>query len=114
MFANTLPARRRRVAAVRPGDQDFDRVIGAGMIEWAADLTGGLLVIPKFVRGEELAHTVLTAGAPVLAAGEAEIVGIVGNYLLLELNRHSGHYRPDAARPHPGLRAFAAADIRRL
>ena len=120
MFKNALPTRlaeelaaaaRLGVVPIRPGDPTFEQVIGAGTIKWVVNLAGELSVMPKFVSGEEIAHTILTAGAPVLAAGEAEIVGTAGQYLLLDLNRHSGHYRPDAASVRIGLRAFAAAGI---
>ncbi len=120
VFENALSARlteelaataRLGVVPIRLGEPTFEQVIGAGMINWVVSLAGELLGIPKFVSGEEVAHTILTAGAPVLAAGEAEIVGTSGQYLLLDLKRHSGHCRPDAASVRVGLRAFAAAGI---
>lgn len=110
----TGEAKRFGVTALRVGEPGFDQVVASGTVKWAVTLANELVLIPKFVRSVEIAHTALTGGAPVLAAGEAEIVGAAGNYALLEINRHSGHYQPDAASLRIGRQAFAAAGIVQL
>lgn len=39
-------------------------------------------------------------------AGEAEIVGEVSQYLMLEINNNSGHYQPSLASLEKGKQAF--------
>ncbi|MFN8541688.1 MAG: hypothetical protein U0232_29945 [Thermomicrobiales bacterium] len=77
-------------------------------------LANELLFIPKIVRSDEIAHTVLARGGPVLAVGEAELVGSEGRYLLIEITNHSGHYLPDADSLKIGLAAFIHAGIDQL
>ncbi len=123
MFHNTLPDRLREelqvaielgISPLRVGDPGFDRVVAAGTVKWAVTVEGELLVIPKFVQGQELAHTVLTNGGPVLAAGEVEIVRTNGQYGVLDINAHSGHYQPDRASLRLGEQAFVNRGIMRL
>jgi hypothetical protein len=70
-----------------------------------------LFVIPKFIQGQEISHTVLTNGEPVLAAGEADIAGDDGEYYLLNINNHSGHYQPSLNSLEIGKEAFIASGI---
>lgn len=52
--------------------------------------------MPKFVNGQEISHSVLTRGAWVQAAGEADIAGSAADgYLGLDINDHSGHFFED-------------------
>jgi hypothetical protein len=41
-----------------------------------------------------------------LAAGEAEIVGSNGLYILLTISNHSGHFRPTSESLELGITAF--------
>jgi hypothetical protein len=102
------------VAPLRVGDPGFDQVVIGGTIKWAVTVEGELLIVPKHIKGQELAHTVLTNGGPVLAAGEAEIAGTDGQYVVIEINDHSGHYRPDRASLRLGVQAFEERGITRL
>ena len=123
MFHNTLADRLQEeleqaawlgVSPLRVGDPGFAGVAMEGTVKWAVTVAGELLIIPKSVRGEELPHTVLTNGEPVLAAGEAEIARTDGQYALIDINHHSGHYRPDRHSLTLGERAFAAQGVARL
>jgi len=102
------------VAPLRVGDPGFDQVIIGGTIKWAVTVEGELLIVPKYVKGEELAHAVLTNGGPVLAAGEAEIAITDGQYVVIEINNYSGHYHPDRASLRLGEQAFEVRGIARL
>jgi hypothetical protein len=91
----------------------FDSVISAGTIKWAIDETGTLLVIPKNVNGSEIYHSVLTNGAPVVAAGEAEIAGDkTSSYFLLTISNYSGHYKPTGDTVDLGVAAFKKAGVK--
>ncbi len=85
-------AQRLGVKPIRGTGSEFEQAINEGTIKWAVTQDGDLLVMPKYVQGQELAHTVLTNGQPVLAAGEAEIAGTEGQYVGIEINNHTGHY----------------------
>ncbi|MFJ7490052.1 hypothetical protein ACIQZB_02160 [Streptomyces sp. NPDC097727] len=61
-------------------------------MKWAVLEDGQLMIMPKRVGGNELSHPVLSGGAKVQAAGEAQISGAGGQYFGLEINSHSGHY----------------------
>ncbi|MFF3918954.1 hypothetical protein ACFYZB_36995 [Streptomyces sp. NPDC001852] len=68
--------------------------------------------MPKFVNGQEISHSVLTRGAPVRAAGEADIAGSAGDgYFGLDINNHSGHFLPSSESLEIGKEAFAAAGV---
>ncbi|MFH8578870.1 hypothetical protein [Streptomyces zaomyceticus] len=53
----------------------------------------------------------LTNGAPVRAAGEAEIAGGGGNYFGMEINNRRGHYWPSQESLEIGKEAFDRAGI---
>lgn len=114
-FSNQLPDRLDRelsranelgIIPIKVGDPKFDPVINQGTIKWAVTIEGELFVVPKFVGGEEIPHTVLTQCQPVLAAGEAEIVGERGEYILLEINNYSGHFQTTPKSLEIGKTAF--------
>jgi hypothetical protein len=60
-------------------------------VKWVITSDEELLVIPKYVNGEEIAHAVIS-NKPVLAAGEADVAGQSGGYFGLEITEHSGHF----------------------
>ncbi|MGW7135597.1 putative T7SS-secreted protein [Streptomyces xanthophaeus] len=120
LFDNRMPgeladeladAERLGVKPIRAGDAGFDDIINSGTVKWAVTEEGELVFIPKHVQGTELKHPVLTNGAPVRAAGEAEIAGSSGNYFGMEINNQSGHYWPSQESLDIGKEAFERAGI---
>ncbi|MFB6615788.1 putative T7SS-secreted protein [Streptomyces sp. NPDC056367] len=120
LFENRMPeqladeladAERLGVKPIRAGDEGFDDIINSGTVKWAVTEEGELVFIPKHVQGTELKHPVLTNGAPVRAAGEAEIAGSGGNYFGMEINNQSGHYWPSPESLDIGKEAFERAGI---
>ncbi|MFI7275725.1 DUF6531 domain-containing protein [Streptomyces sp. NPDC049879] len=121
LFTNRMPgdlggelrlAEDLGVTPLRPGGAAFDEAINSDAVKWAVLENGDLVVIPKFVQGQELAHSVLSRGNPVRAAGEANIAGgsDIG-YWGAEISNHSGHFMPDNDSLQVGLDAFGAAGI---
>ncbi|MFE1347384.1 putative T7SS-secreted protein [Streptomyces sp. NPDC058757] len=104
-------AERLGVKPLRVGEDGFDEAVNGGTIKWAVTEDGELLIIPKHVQGTELKHPVLTGGAPVRAAGEAEIAGGGGQYFGMEINNQSGHYWPSTESLTIGKEAFERAGI---
>lgn len=106
-------AERLGVKPMSPADGRFDEMLeGAdGQVKWAVLENGQLVVIPKYAGGEEIKHTVLSGGQPVLAAGEANIAGGSGGYYGLEINYNSGHYLPSTESLQTGVDAFARFGI---
>jgi hypothetical protein len=119
-FPNQLPerlpgelaeAQRLRVKPMKPSDPGFESVANSGSVKWVVTEQGELLVIPKYVEGVEISHTVLTNGQSVLAAGEAEI-SIAGKQGVgIDINYHSGHYKPTPESVAIGKEAFAKYGI---
>ena len=70
-----------------------------------------MVIVPEFINCQEIYHTVLSRGEPLLAAGLADIVGSQGNYLLLWISNYSGHYLPIAASLELGKAAFQQTGI---
>ncbi|RSO11166.1 hypothetical protein DMH18_10075 [Streptomyces sp. WAC 06783] len=109
-------AERLGITPARPGTAQFDRYIdfeGSGdIVKWAVLEDNSLVIMPKTVAQEELSHPVLSGGAPVRAAGEAQIAGNkeVG-YFGTSLNNHSGHFKPSLESLEIGREAFAAAGV---
>lgn len=65
--------------------------------------------LPPYHNGEELSHAVLHNGQPVRAAGYATVeFRDDGTPYISGVNRHSGHYQPDA-----GAAKVGADDMRR-
>jgi hypothetical protein len=104
-------AKRLGVEPISPTDAaKFDKIIDEGPIKWVVDQDGELKIMEKFKDGEELKHTVLSNGNPVLAAGEAEIVGnSTDGYLILEFNNNSGHFIPSSGSLDIGKEKFIEA-----
>ncbi|MDF0555741.1 hypothetical protein [Kamptonema sp. UHCC 0994] len=95
------------IRPIKVGEAGFDDIINEGTVKWAVTTKLELLVIPKFLDvSNEIYHTVITLGEPVLAAGEAEIVGSNGLYILLTISNHSGHFRPNSESLELGITAF--------
>uniref|UniRef100_A0A7C3ZLS1 Uncharacterized protein n=1 Tax=Planktothricoides sp. SpSt-374 TaxID=2282167 RepID=A0A7C3ZLS1_9CYAN len=99
------------VRPLKVGDPGFDDIINEGTVKWAVTVEGELLVIPKFVSGREISHTVITRGEPVLTAGEAEIVGTSGQYILLSISNYSGHFQPSRDSLERGITAFSQQGV---
>ncbi len=119
-FENRMPERLARelataerlgVPVTTPGTPAFDSAISAGTVKWAVLREGTLVVQPKDFGGQEIAHSVLSRGAPVRAAGEADIAGTSPNYFGLEINNHSGHFQPSDESLEVGRDAFRRAGI---
>jgi hypothetical protein len=122
MFPNKIPetlrielklAARLGVKPVKIGESGFDAVVEEGRIKWAVKTNGELVIIPHTLRGQEIFHSVLTGGEPVIAAGEAEIVGSrhMGRYILLQISNRSGHFQPSADSLEIGIEAFRKQGI---
>ena len=95
------------IRPIKVGEAGFDDIINEGTVKWAVTKNLELLVIPKFLDvNNEIYHTVITRGQPVLAAGEAEIVGVNGSYILLTISNHSGHFQPTSESLELGITAF--------
>lgn len=102
---------RLGVRPLKVGDPGFDSAIEEGTVKWAVTAEGDLYLMPKFVGGVELKHPVLTGGADVQAAGEAEIAGSDGSYFGIEINNNSGHYLPSPDSLEIGRSTFGDAGI---
>ncbi|MGC9539865.1 Hint domain-containing protein, partial [Streptomyces sp. UG1] len=121
LFPNTMPgaldrelalADRLGVTPVGAGSAGFDAAISSGTVKWAVREDGSLVIVPKFVNGQEISHSVLTRGAPVRAAGEADIAGSSRDgYFGLDINNHSGHFLPSSESLEIGRDAFVAAGV---
>lgn len=105
-------AKQLGVKPIKVGDPGFQGMIQNGTVKWAVTQDQQLAFIPKFVGGTEIPHTVITAGADVLAAGEADIINTGNGYLANAFNNWSGHYLPDEASTVIGRQAFINAGIR--
>jgi Pretoxin HINT domain len=100
------------VKPLKVGDQGFQEVIQNGPVKWAVTQDGQLYVIPKWVGKTEIAHTAITRGDPVLAAGEATIINTGKGYRITSYSGWTGHYwRPDEAGEVIGRNAFIEAGI---
>lgn len=99
------------VRPVSPGQAGFDETIGSGTVKWAIGEDGTIRVMPKHVNGQEIYHSVLFGGAPVRAAGEADIAGGAGTYFGLRISNHSGHYLPCNCSLDYAVGAFGEAGI---
>ena len=93
-------------------DAEFMQVANrAGQLNWAVTEEGELLFAPQWVGGDAIAHTVLTEGSPVVAAGEAEVVLNGDERLCIDITHLSGHYQPDERSLDIGVQAFKTSGI---
>ncbi|MFD4443431.1 hypothetical protein ACFWPK_27010 [Nocardia sp. NPDC058519] len=102
------------IRPLRPSDDGFDEIINSGeRIKWALTMDGDLLVLPHDIAGYgEIPHSVLTRGASVMAAGEAQIAGSrASGYYGLEITPHSGHFQPSLESLGLGREAFSRYGI---
>lgn len=120
IFENQLPERLKGeldlaltlgVKPLKIREPGFDAVVNEGTIKWAVTTDGELVIIPYIVGSMEISHTVLTAGKPVLAVGEAEIAGCEGQYFMISISNRSGHYQPSADSLNIGMEAFRERGI---
>lgn len=104
------------VEPISPTGEEFARIANEGPIKWAIT-EAGLQVVPAVVEGVEISHAVISAGAPVLAAGTAEVAVGSGTIIGLEITAWSGHFMfgatvaESAAVVAVGRAAFAAFGI---
>ena len=119
-FRNQLPgelasklgtARALGVSPIRAGGRGFDSLVNSGTIKWVVTESGELMVGPHSINGVEISHAVLSGGAPVRAAGQANIAATSGVRVGLDINNHSGHFRPSAESLQIGVDAFAALGV---
>jgi hypothetical protein len=83
----------------------------AGVIKWAVTKGLGLRIMPSDCRHDNLYHSLLSGGDPVLAAGEAQIVGWEGRYYGRYITYHSGHFQPGEESLDIGINAFRDVGI---
>lgn len=116
LFGNQLPgllvaelavAARLGAHAVRPASADFAAIANAGQIKWVITAAGELMVIPHSVDGVELSHAIISAGAPVRAAGEADVAISGLTKMGIRISTHSGHFLS-------GMDAATNAEVARL
>jgi Pretoxin HINT domain len=121
-FTNKLPGRlademataeAAGVRPIEPGTAAFDKVINSGeSVKFAVSENGALRVVPHSVDGVgEISHAIINGGAPVIAAGEAQIAGASGGYFGLTINNWSGHYMPSTESLATAIKAFKKYDI---
>ncbi len=114
VFANAHPEdlaaelETAEILGIRPmhvDDAGFGQLASVGPIKWVITQGGELLVASSVV-----AHTVLTNGEAVIAAGEAE-VEVNGHKRGLAINTKSDHYQADEHSLEIRRRAFEAFGI---
>lgn len=106
-------AQRLGVRTTSPGEPGWDEIITSNdTIKWAVLEDGSLVIMPKYVNGEEVPHSLLSGGEGVQAAGEAEISAASGAEPYgVTINRLSGHFEPSANSLEIGVQAFAEAGV---
>ncbi|MGH2509228.1 MAG: polymorphic toxin-type HINT domain-containing protein, partial [Ktedonobacteraceae bacterium] len=88
-------AKNLGVQPMSADDPGFSNMVNQGPVKWAVNQAGDLRFVPKFVNGTEIFHSVLAAGASVLAVGEADIAAAGDDYWVADINNYSGHFQPD-------------------
>jgi hypothetical protein len=68
----------------------FDSVINEGTVIWSITESGELIVGPYSSSGALVLHEMLSDGAPVVAAGQAEIAGAGGCYIGMSISAYGG------------------------
>jgi len=102
---------------IRAGTPQFAAAVQEGTIKWVVTESGELVVSPASVQGREISHAFLSGGAPVRAAGQAEIAAGGGRYFGLNITSHSGHFlngataEASAASEQAGRDAFARIGV---
>jgi hypothetical protein len=105
-------ARKVGVRPLHVEDVEFGKVANEERkLNWVVTQWGDLLFAPQWVLGEEIPHTALTGGGPVVAAGEAEIVVMGEERLCVDITNGSGHYLPDERSLSIGVQAFQTFGI---
>jgi len=89
--AEMAEAEELGVKPIDPTGKQFARIANEGTIKWAVT-EGGLKVVPAVVEGVEISHAVISAGAPVIAAGEATVVVSGTTAIGIEITAWSGHF----------------------
>ena len=92
-------------------DAEFFEIANGGTVNWVVTERGDLLFTPRWAEGETIAHTVLTQGGPVVAAGEALIVVDDSEAICTQITAGSDHYQPDERSLGIGVQAFQAFGI---
>src|SRR4051794_23338501 len=116
-FHNTQPGRladeltQAKIAGVSPvrGALGMDTLLfdealnrGNGVVKWAVEgdelrIVPAQVEIPGVTNLQEIAHSVLTEGRPVRAAGTARIMGAKGTYWGLYIDNWTGHFQTSEA-----------------
>jgi hypothetical protein len=98
---------------VSPGESGFEEVLGSNdTIKWAVLEDNSLVIMPKYINGEEVFHSILSDGQGVKAAGEAQIAQVEGEAPFgITINRLSGHFYPSEESLQLGIQAFNDAGI---
>ena len=78
---------------------------------FVVSLDGSLVAAPRRQRNEDISHTVLSGGGPVLAAGEFSVAFRGSEIVVSALNDMSGHYKPGTDGLAVAQDAFEAAGI---
>ncbi|HEY1626146.1 MAG TPA: RHS repeat-associated core domain-containing protein, partial [Streptosporangiaceae bacterium] len=107
----------RNVPKASPSDPEWRDIIRSNStIKWAVLDNGDLVIMPKWVNGTEVPHSLLSGGEGVQAAGEADIAWAPGEQEIgIDINDHTGHYYEDTpefrASLQIGVDAFADAGV---
>jgi hypothetical protein len=100
------------IRPITPEAANFDDLVNADRIKWAVTTDGELRIVPYMGPDlQEVPHSVLTRGAPVLAAGEADIAAAGGIRVGSAITPHSGHFQPSLESLEVGREAFARYGI---
>ncbi|MBD2603030.1 hypothetical protein H6G81_00475 [Scytonema hofmannii FACHB-248] len=57
-----VAARKLNVRPLTVSDREFETTVNAGTVKWAVREQRDLFIVPKYVQGQEISHTVLTNG----------------------------------------------------
>ena len=104
-------ARSLGVKAVHADDAAFFAVANGGRVNWVVTERGELLFVPQWTEGEAIAHTVMTQGGPVVAAGDALIAVYGDEAICTQITERSGQYQPDERSLEIGVQAFKTFGI---
>ncbi|MFJ3914167.1 polymorphic toxin-type HINT domain-containing protein [Streptomyces vinaceus] len=102
-------AEARGVRSVSPGHAGWEEALNSGVVKWVVDTNEVLHVVPA--TDDAIKHSIMTRGAPVLAAGEADVAGAGGMFFGLRISNQSGHYLPCRCSINLGIEKFRQAGI---